>query len=1484
MRYLITIVISALSLNAVGQTNPNYNPDYDANGSISVNDLLGFLSIFGDTWDSVNVIMGCTYSNATDYNPLATMDDGSCTFLPDCAGDECGVCGGSGIADGACDCDGNVLDECGVCGGDNSTCTDCCGVVNGDGSTCDGACGACNDDTSCLDDCGVPNGDNSCLDECGVPNGDNSTCLDECGVVNGDNSTCLDECGVPNGDNSTCFAGCGDGILHEGYDYPTVQIGDQCWFSKNCRYLPEVSPSNDGSYTDPYYYVYDYQGTDITSAQATSQYYYSGVLYNWSAVMTEGICPSGWHVPTDGEFTQLTNYLGGQSVAGDAMKATSGWNPGGDLNGSNSSGFNGLPGGQRSGSNFSWRHNNGFWWSSSAYDSNFAYARRLQSYTDYVVADDYSRSKGFSARCLMDYTDECGVPNGDNSCLDDCGVPNGDNSSCLDECGVPNGDNSTCLDECGVVNGDNSTCFTGCGDGIMHDGHDYSTVQIGVQCWFSENCRYLPAVSPSNEGSDTAPYYYVYGYQGTDVTTAQATSNYSTYGVLYNWTATITDGLCPSGWHVPSDGEFTLLTDYLGGEFVAGDAMKSTSGWSENGNGSNSSGFTGLPGGNRDYDGNFFSINDEGYFYSSSAYGGSRAWSRLLNDNDSNVESINNKRRYGMSVRCLQDYTDECGVPNGDNSTCLDCCGVVNGDGSTCDGACGACGDDTSCLDECGVPNGDDSCLDDCGVPNGDNSTCLDECGVPNGDNSTCFTGCGDGIMHDGHDYSTVQIGEQCWFAENCRYLPEVSWLGSHTDPYYCVYDYEGTDIQAAQATANYETYGVLYNWPAVMTEGICPSGWHIPTDLEWQTMEVSLGMSQSEAAQTGYRGSPVGDYMKSTSGWNDGGFWGGGSNSSGFTGPPGGARYPYSSGGFQFKNIFGIWWSASESGSNSWGRSLTSSGEGVSRNIYSRDLGFSARCVRDYTDECGVLNGDNSTCLDECGVINGDNSSCADDCGVPNGDNSTCGCDGVPNYVISHDGYDYSTVQIDDKCWFAENCRYLPNVSPSSSFSDTTPYYYVYDYQGTDVAAAQATINYETYGVLYNWPAIMTEDICPSGWHVPSDGEFTQLTDYLGGNAVAGAAMKSATAWDGTNSSGFNGLPAGIAYSGDFGFSGSNGYWWSSSASGSTDAWFRLLVNNNDGVLRSDADLITGYSARCIRDYTDECGVLNGDNSTCLDDCGVLNGDNSCLDECGVLNGDNSTCLDECGVPNGDNSTCLDCCGVVNGDGSTCDGNCGACGDSTSCLDECGVPNGDNSTCADCLGVPNGNGLVYHYGDYYSTVQIGDQCWFAENCRYLPSVSPSLSFSETTPYYYVYDYQGTDVAAAQATINYETYGVLYNWPAIMTEDICPSGWHVPSHVEFTQLTDYLGGNAVAGAAMKSATAWDGTNSSGFNGLPGGIAINGDFINGFFNSIGNSGYWWSSSASGESYAHQLGLYNNNISANHGTNNRNLGRSARCVRD
>jgi uncharacterized protein (TIGR02145 family) len=196
----------------------------------------------------------------------------------------------------------------------------------------------------------------------------------------------------------------------------------------------------------------------------------------------------------------------------------------------------------------------------------------------------------------------------------------------------------------------------------------------------------------------------------------------------------------------------------------------------------------------------------------------------------------------------------------------------------------------------------------------------------------------------------------------------------------------------------------------------------------------------------------------------------------------------------------------------------------------------------------------------------------------------------------VEHQGYSYKTAQIGDQCWFSENCRYLPAVSPSSAYSFTSPYYYVYDYQGTDVEAAKATENYATYGALYNWPAVMTEGFCPSGWHIPSDGEWTQLTNFLGGRVVAGGKMKEAgyDHWNSpnegaTNSNGFNGLPGGKCYwATDFTeIEQIAKYWTSSIEPGYTVLTLssRSLMHNSAQISPSYGGSSRGYSARCVSD-----------------------------------------------------------------------------------------------------------------------------------------------------------------------------------------------------------------------------------------------------------------------------------------------------------
>ena len=124
----------------------------------------------------------------------------------------------------------------------------------------------------------------------------------------------------------------------------------------------------------------------------------------------------------------------------------------------------------------------------------------------------------------------------------------------------------------------------------------------------------------------------------------------------------------------------------------------------------------------------------------------------------------------------------------------------------------------------------------------------------------------------------------------------------------------------------------------------------------------------------------------------------------------------------------------------------------------------------------------------------------------------------------------------------------------------------------------------------LYNWYAVNDpRGLAPEGWHVPTDEEWTALTDHLGGEDVAGKNMKSShsddLSWNGNNSSGFSGLLGGLRFNnGDFHYAGDYGYWWSSSPYDSY-AWYRELSSGNDYVNRYSGNLQNGFSVRCLMD-----------------------------------------------------------------------------------------------------------------------------------------------------------------------------------------------------------------------------------------------------------------------------------------------------------
>jgi uncharacterized protein (TIGR02145 family) len=197
------------------------------------------------------------------------------------------------------------------------------------------------------------------------------------------------------------------------------------------------------------------------------------------------------------------------------------------------------------------------------------------------------------------------------------------------------------------------------------DNRTYRYLEIGDQTWMMDNLAYLPEVNHYTNGSITEPRYYVYGYEDSVKAGAVVTDRYVFYGVLYNYEGAKT--ACPSGWHLPTDKEWKLLTTTLGmtkqeadsigwsSSTTVGTALKSNTGWLFNGNGTNSSGFTALPAGLRSYGGlYFYHQGNLAHFWTSTENSADDAWLRRLAHSAGSVERNFWKKYFGMSVRCVK--------------------------------------------------------------------------------------------------------------------------------------------------------------------------------------------------------------------------------------------------------------------------------------------------------------------------------------------------------------------------------------------------------------------------------------------------------------------------------------------------------------------------------------------------------------------------------------------------------------------------------------------------------------------------------------------------------------------------------------------------------------------------------------------------------------------------------------------------------------
>lgn len=490
-----------------------------------------------------------------------------------------------------------------------------------------------------------------------------------------------------------------------------------------------------------------------------------------------------------------------------------------------------------------------------------------------------------------------------------------------------------------------------CVDSVLFDNHYYSTVLINDQCWFAENLRTtafangdpIPERSSDGDWSGTS--------EGARCAYGGSPDNLAQYGYLYNGLAMIDSaGLCPVGWHVPTDGEWTAMTNYLGGDSASGLKLKSVApAWS----GTDSSGFSALPGGWRNELGWFMDVDFSGYYWTSTLDGSSALCRFLYTDYDY-ITPFTYPLKIGLSVRCIQDSTaTTASAPDASTGAVTDLAettvtlnGSVDSDGgdtvtaagfkwgtaANLSGASDATGSGTSGSFTASLTGltGNTTYYFSAYATNGEGTAYGDTLSFTTLPAASSFS-CGGTVAFDDYTYRTVQIGAQCWFAENLRTtvyvdgspIPEVTG------------DYAWSELLDTGGRSAYDNdsaqanMGFLYNWNAIgRGPGLCPIGWEVPSDTEWDLLASSLGAQAGLAMKA-----EPGDSIP----WN-------GINSSGFTGLPAGLR-DYD-GLFMERLSYGNWWTSLEFDSTAESRYVSNGSDDVFVGDLDKRTGLSVRCM----------------------------------------------------------------------------------------------------------------------------------------------------------------------------------------------------------------------------------------------------------------------------------------------------------------------------------------------------------------------------------------------------------------------------------------------------------------------------------------------------------------------------------------------------------
>ena len=428
-----------------------------------------------------------------------------------------------------------------------------------------------------------------------------------------------------------------------------------------------------------------------------------------------------------------------------------------------------------------------------------------------------------------------------------------------------------------------------------YDGNTYNTVQIGKQCWMKENLRTTHFANGDTVfmgiiNSDTIPYRYYPNYNAGNVTS---------YGYLYNWAAIMHGetsnnnnpsnirGICPNGWHVPSHAEWKQLTDYVSSQeqyqwgcpTCIAKSLAATYGWltytygnviGNDMSANNGTGFTALPAGYYGYGGQYSNFGEKAIFGCSTEASTYYTRLRTMSYNEANISEFGNDKKYGYSIRCVCDSLPHVTTMNMSNVTTSSAIGggsiaVLGNIPVSSYGLCWSTSHNPTLSDSHTTE----------GTGIGDftsNLTSLlysttfyvrayatNSYGTSYG-NEVQFTTPNDAppcpgtptvTDVDGNIYNTIQIGNQCWTKENMRatHFADGTVIPSNGESEYGQphRDAPNNDIN------NVPEYGYLYNWWAMMhtsestsgnpsnVQGVCPNGWHVPSDAEWNEMEATL-------------------------------------------------------------------------------------------------------------------------------------------------------------------------------------------------------------------------------------------------------------------------------------------------------------------------------------------------------------------------------------------------------------------------------------------------------------------------------------------------------------------------------------------------------------------------------------------------------------------------------------------------------------------